>query len=567
MKSTFIKIVLFYLPIMMLTMACKEELIVSLSNERAISKFSFSGLTPIVDATIDEANKKITAVVPPATDITQLTPTITVSDKAMISPTSGKVQDFSREVAYTVTAENGSKAIYKVLISRTKFTGKDILSFSFNDLSPVVTATIDPVTKLITATVPATADLTKLKVTTTLSERASIVPASATILDFSKPVSFTVTAEDGTKQVYTTNITQQIITTIKDNKTVFISNSKGDAYAINAETGELKWKFSIGSGTSNSPIIDNGVVYFSDRYVLYALDAETGKQKWQFKDGINSLGSTPLIANGLIYVGVDAKMVALDVLTGKKKWEFATDYYIDASPCIENGTLLVGTSSFPFSGGDLHTGSLYALDAITGAKKWMFDVKTPVTNNPCVLNGIVYVCGRSLITNSYIYAINVNTGVSIWGHSRYTAIASPTVLNNGLYFSGQEYYVLNTNDGSLKFKYNNTKFSISYSSTSSPIIYDGLIYVGASDRILYAFSATDGKIVWELKMGEYISSSPCIANGVVYVGGQDAKLYAVDSKTGKTIWSFETSDEIKSSPCVIDKKGKAYHTGESGFVN
>ncbi|MDR6563971.1 MULTISPECIES: PQQ-binding-like beta-propeller repeat protein [unclassified Arcicella] len=552
---------------MILLVACKEELTVSLSTEKAITKFSFSGLTPVVDATIDEANKKITAVVPPATDITQLTPSITVSDKAMVSPASGKVQDFSREVAYTVTAEDGSKAIYKVLISRTKFTGKDILSFSFNDLSPVVTATIDPVTKIITATVPATADLSKLKVTTTLSERASIVPASGTILDFSKPVSFTVTAEDGTTQVYTANIQQQIVTTIKDNKTVFISNINGDAYAIDAETGELKWKVSIGSGTSNSPILDNGVVYFSDRYVLYALDAETGQQKWQFKDDINSIGSTPLIANGLIYVGVATKMVALDALTGKKKWEFETDYNIRASPCIENGTLLVGTSSFPMVGVDLHTGSLYALDAITGAKKWKFDVKTPVTKNPCVVNGIVCVCGRSLISTSYIYAINVNTGVSIWEQSKYTAISSPTVLNNGLYFSGQEYYVLNTNDGSLKFKYNNTKFSISYSSTSSPMIYDGLIYVGASDRNLYAFSATDGKIAWELQTGDYISSSPCVANGVVYVGGQDGKLYAVDSKTGKIIWSFETSYEIQSSPCVMDKKGKGYHTGESGFVN
>ncbi|MET3126468.1 hypothetical protein ABID42_001570 [Arcicella rosea] len=209
MKSTFTKVILFYLPIMLLLMACNEEIIISKSSERKITKFSFSGLTPVVDATIDEANKKITAVVPATVDISKLIPSITVSLKAKLSPETGKAQDFSNDITYTVTAEDGSTATYKVQVSRTKLSAKDILSFSFNDFSPAVIAKIDNTTKTITATVSSTADLSKLKPNIAVSERAKVTPASGTILDFSKPVSFTVTAEDGSTQVYTATITKE----------------------------------------------------------------------------------------------------------------------------------------------------------------------------------------------------------------------------------------------------------------------------------------------------------------------------------------------------------------------
>ncbi|MEA5139780.1 DUF5018 domain-containing protein [Arcicella rigui] len=226
MKSIFTKIILFYLPIMLLLMACNEEIIISKSSQRKITKFSFSGLTPVVDATIDEANKKITAVVPATIDISKLIPTITVSLKAKLSPETGKAQDFSNDITYTVTAEDGSTATYIVQVSRTKLSAKDILSFSFNDFSPAVIAKIDNTTKTITATVPTTADLSKLKANITISERAKVTPVSDAILDFSKPVSFTVTAEDGSTQVYTATITKEapVSTSSLPSSITYISN-------------------------------------------------------------------------------------------------------------------------------------------------------------------------------------------------------------------------------------------------------------------------------------------------------------------------------------------------------
>jgi Domain of unknown function (DUF5018) len=89
---------------------------VTKSSAKDITKFSFAALSPVVDATIDATNKTISATVPAATDITKLVPTITISDKATVSPATGVAQDFLKEVSYTVTAEDGTTQDYKVAI-------------------------------------------------------------------------------------------------------------------------------------------------------------------------------------------------------------------------------------------------------------------------------------------------------------------------------------------------------------------------------------------------------------------------------------------------------------------
>jgi YD repeat-containing protein len=201
--------VLLLLTIITLFTACKEDQTVPKSSAKAITKLVFAQFTPAVQATIDESTKKITAVVPPTADVSKLIPSISVSIKAKVLPDSGKVQDFTNAVTYTVTAEDGTSVNYQVTVSRTKFSVKDITEFSFADFSPAIVAKIDAATKTITATLPSTADLTKLKPTIKISDRATINPATGTVIDFSKAVNFTVTAEDASTQVYAVTITKE----------------------------------------------------------------------------------------------------------------------------------------------------------------------------------------------------------------------------------------------------------------------------------------------------------------------------------------------------------------------
>ncbi len=84
------------------------------SFEHFITSFSLGGLNPVVNGSIDNTNYAITLTVPKGTDLTKLTPTITLSSGATVSPASGTVENFTSPVAYTVTGQDGQTQTYTV---------------------------------------------------------------------------------------------------------------------------------------------------------------------------------------------------------------------------------------------------------------------------------------------------------------------------------------------------------------------------------------------------------------------------------------------------------------------
>lgn len=88
-----------------------------------------------------------------------------------------------------------------------KDTGKSIVSFKFGTLTPVVTATISEAAKTIAVTLPAGTNVAALAPTIEISQGAVVSPASGAPQNFTTPITYTVTAEDGSKQAYTVTVT------------------------------------------------------------------------------------------------------------------------------------------------------------------------------------------------------------------------------------------------------------------------------------------------------------------------------------------------------------------------
>jgi hypothetical protein len=96
------------------------------SNAAQITSFTFDKEVAAVDSlvigtpVIDEADKTITFVIADtakAEHLKMLVPTITVSDKAIVTPGSGIAQNFNSAVKYTVIAEDGTENVYTVSVS------------------------------------------------------------------------------------------------------------------------------------------------------------------------------------------------------------------------------------------------------------------------------------------------------------------------------------------------------------------------------------------------------------------------------------------------------------------
>ena len=111
---------IYALCVLFLALACKKDNDETplLSSEKNILSFTFTVEGTTYSSTI--SNATITAQLPEDTNLTTLIPTITFSKGATVTPNSGVAQDFSKEVSYTVTAEDKSTKIYKVLVTTEK---------------------------------------------------------------------------------------------------------------------------------------------------------------------------------------------------------------------------------------------------------------------------------------------------------------------------------------------------------------------------------------------------------------------------------------------------------------
>ncbi len=84
---------------------------------------------------------------------------------------------------------------------------KQILYFAFQDAEPLVVATIDETARTVTAVLPQGVDITALRPTITVSDGATVSPASGEARDFSGGVNYKITAEDGSVDVYFVQVT------------------------------------------------------------------------------------------------------------------------------------------------------------------------------------------------------------------------------------------------------------------------------------------------------------------------------------------------------------------------
>ncbi len=171
------------------------NIVAPLSSNKAITSFSF----PEGSGTINESAHTIAVNVPFGTNVTALTPTITITG-ASVNPASGVAQNFSSPIIYTVTAENSSTQEYIVTVTIAANPAKDITSFSFPEGNGIITGTN------IAVTVPYGTIVTALIPSISLSG-GTISPLSGIAQNFTNPVTYIVTAADASTKEYIVTVT------------------------------------------------------------------------------------------------------------------------------------------------------------------------------------------------------------------------------------------------------------------------------------------------------------------------------------------------------------------------
>lgn len=193
-----------------------------------------------------------------------------------------------------------------------------------------------------------------------------------------------------------------------------IGNSDGNVYALDVDTGDLKWQFETGHRVWATPLIVGDTVYIGSMdHHLYALRLSDGEEIWKYAAG-GAFASTPTLQDGILYIGTFANRVyAIDADDGTEIWRFPADKpgenWFWGSPAVDGDAVYAVDVK----------GTVYKLDAGTGEGIW--DTKlapkekektVPVRGGPALTED-----GSTLLIsseNGSLYALDTADGSSMW---------------------------------------------------------------------------------------------------------------------------------------------------------
>lgn len=280
----------------------------------------------------------------------------------------------------------------------------------------------------------------------------------------------------------------------------------------------IVWRHQAGSLIEFPPSIGYDRLFFSTNSGTFtAISEKTGKYAWKYR-AHRCVAASPAIgphAHGTVYEtflnrppcnaqsgghGVDGEVIAFAVGHGKIHWR----HRIGPS---ESSPLLVGDRLYV---GDWN-GDVWAFDANHGRVVWHRHVA-----RGAIKGALAYAGGRLFVGayDGHLYCIS-RSGRVLWKGS-----AQPRL------FGGSDFY-------------------------STPALAYGRVYIGSTDRKVYAFGAADGHRLWSHSTGGYVYASPAIWRQRVLVGSYSGTFYAFDAGTGDVRWKFLARGPISGSAVVV----------------
>ena len=218
----------------------------------------------------------------------------------------------------------------------------------------------------------------------------------------------------------------------------------------------------------------------------------------------------------------------------KKETIFNKRPYQFAVPIIEGDRVYVGAAS----------GFFYALGTLEGKKIWTTKLTGGIYGEASTDENNVYIADRKGI----VYALSKADGQIEWQVETESEISSkPIVDSDTVYVSTVLRQIIALNKNGTGKKWQTTKTGslppMTIKGSSSPVLYNGNMYVGYADGLLAVYSASNGDFLWARQLSNKqamfidVDATPLIIDGIIYVSSADGKTFALDAKDGGIVWT------------------------------
>lgn len=295
----------------------------------------------------------------------------------------------------------------------------------------------------------------------------------------------------------------------------------------NVKDLRLAWAFDSGNWTIKAtPLMVEGVLYFSSPDNAWAIDARTGRQIWHWHTktrGGTHIGSRGMAMYGkwLFLVTPDDYLVSLDAATGKERWrvviaDLRLDFFSTVAPVVIRNHVLVSPSIESTD----NRGYLDSYDPRTGKLQWRW-YATPNPGEPGSetwpnADAMAHGGGAIWIPGTYDPKLNLY----------YFGTANPQPVMAGQGRKGANLWAncivaLNPDTGKMAWYYQTTPHDThDWDSAETPVLFDATID-GRPRKLLAQANRNGYFFVLDRTNGRHVLTSPFAANN--WAKGLDAQ--------------------------------------------
>ena len=136
----------------------------------------------------------------------------------------------------------------------------------------------------------------------------------------------------------------------------------------------------------------------------------------------------------------------------------------------------------------------------------------------------------------------------IWATRTEGPIAASPVVADGLVYVGSRdnnFYALDSKRGTVRFTFT----TANHIEATAVVVEDAVVF-GSTDGNLYALQAASGRERWRRQLAGPIRAAANVADNCIYVGDEAGTLWAIDPASGQVIWRVLTEDQILAAPAV-----------------
>ncbi|HEX7362759.1 MAG TPA: acido-empty-quinoprotein group A [Bryobacteraceae bacterium] len=279
----------------------------------------------------------------------------------------------------------------------------------------------------------------------------------------------------------------------------------------------LVWAFQTdvtnGPGLKSTPLLVNGILYFTDPNDVWAVDARTGRQNWHYHYPSNAglhIGQRGLgmYRNRLFYETPDDHLLCLDARTGHVLWnrvlaDVKLGYWATMAPLVVKNHVLTGISG-DFN--DLH-GFIDSFDPETGKRQWKWS-SLPKPGEPGAdtwpnASAMKHGGGMTWLTGTYDPELNL----VYWG------TANPNPVMDGSSRKGANLFTctiaaLNPDTGKLVWYFQASPHDVhDWDAVQTPVLVDAK-FGGKPRKLLLQASRNGYYFVLDRTNGKVLLSTP-----------------------------------------------------------